>query len=190
MFAIFVRHGETPWNKLKKIQGRKDFPLNEIGREEAKKLSSFLKEEEPNIDFIISSPLIRAVETASIIKKNAYPDTELIIDNCFIERDFGPREGMDVSKEVFVDILSDKAEGVEKSYEIQKRVSEGLKKLYLKYPDSKVLIVSHSHTIKAITTHLEPDKYRFDDKLDNCSLTYIEVQSDFMRIKEFNVSKM
>ena len=33
MKIYFVRHGETLWNKEKKIQGQSDIPLNEYGIE-------------------------------------------------------------------------------------------------------------------------------------------------------------
>ena len=33
MKIYFIRHGETIWNKEKKIQGQSDIPLNEYGRE-------------------------------------------------------------------------------------------------------------------------------------------------------------
>ena len=61
-----VRHGETDWNKEKKIQGSNaDIPLNEKGREQARATAKQLKGK--IFDVIISSDLKRAAETADII---------------------------------------------------------------------------------------------------------------------------
>ena len=61
----FVRHGQTEWNKIGKMQGHKDIELNDEGREQAQ----VVKEKLQGIKFdkVFSSPLIRATETAKII---------------------------------------------------------------------------------------------------------------------------
>ena len=55
MKIYIVRHGETPWNKKKLIQGQQDIPLNDYGRELARKTGEGLK----NVPFdrVFSSPL-------------------------------------------------------------------------------------------------------------------------------------
>ena len=65
MRIYIMRHGETDWNRENKIQGRVDIPLNENGRELARITAEKLKK----IPFAaaITSPLIRAKETAEII---------------------------------------------------------------------------------------------------------------------------
>ena len=60
-----VRHGQTDWNALGKLQGQTDIPLNELGKIQARQCGEFLSEED--WDVIISSPLKRARETAEII---------------------------------------------------------------------------------------------------------------------------
>ncbi|MDQ0344645.1 broad specificity phosphatase PhoE [Lederbergia wuyishanensis] len=62
----FIRHGITEWNVLGKAQGISDIPLNNIGKRQALALGNRLKVSE-YWDFIISSDLSRAVETAKII---------------------------------------------------------------------------------------------------------------------------
>ncbi len=63
---ILVRHGETEWNKIKRIQGGdSDTPLSETGKQQAKALAARLKDEK--ITAIFSSPLQRALNTAQAI---------------------------------------------------------------------------------------------------------------------------
>ena len=65
---ILVRHGETEWNKVKRIQGSaSDTPLNEIGKAQAERVALRLKNEK--IQAIYSSPLQRALHTAQAIAR-------------------------------------------------------------------------------------------------------------------------
>ena len=89
MKIYFVRHGETIWNKEKKIQGRSNIPLNEYGKELGMITAEALKD--IPFDVVYSSPLIRAKETAEILVK----DRNLVIheDNRLLEMSFGEGEG-------------------------------------------------------------------------------------------------
>ncbi|MDD5041870.1 MAG: class I tRNA ligase family protein [Candidatus Peribacteraceae bacterium] len=61
-----VRHGETDWNKQRKLQGGNgDIPLNENGRQQANDLAKKLKRKK--FDAIVSSDLSRTAETAKIL---------------------------------------------------------------------------------------------------------------------------
>ena len=60
--VYLVRHGQTEWNKKLTFRGRRDIPLNERGRQEAKAIAEVLKYK--RIDAIYTSPLRRSIETA------------------------------------------------------------------------------------------------------------------------------
>ena len=62
MKLIVVRHGQTDWNKVRKLQGLTDIQLNENGRQVAIDLGDKLEQEGVTFDEIFSSPLIRAYE--------------------------------------------------------------------------------------------------------------------------------
>jgi len=57
-----ARHGETTWNAQGRYQGRLDVPLSPLGRAQARALAEALSDKD--IGAIISSPLLRCVETA------------------------------------------------------------------------------------------------------------------------------
>lgn len=181
-----IRHGQTNVNHLRKIQGRREIPLNDTGRKQAADTANYLKNNDSNWDFIYSSPLSRAFETASIIKNTINFEKDIIIEDSFIERDFGDADGMDITDEIFKYIIADDVPNLEKSFEIQKRVSDGILKVCKKHPNKKILIVAHSHTIKALLTFC--DKQRtFLDTLYNCSMTYFTVDNNIISIDRTNI---
>ena len=63
-----VRHGQSEWNRIGRIQGRNESPLTGLGREQAVAIGRLLRAvlRDPGID-IVASPLGRARETAAII---------------------------------------------------------------------------------------------------------------------------
>ena len=63
-----VRHGESEWNRIGRIQGRRESPLTGAGRAQAVALGRMLRTvlPDPGID-VVASPLERAFETATII---------------------------------------------------------------------------------------------------------------------------
>lgn len=181
-----VRHGQTDQNKKMKIQGQCDFPLNDEGINQAEIVGNYIKKMGYEFDVIITSPLKRAYKTASIIKDIINPNLSIIIDDVFIERCFGEAEGLDICDAVFEKVLNDDYEGLEKSSDIQNRIYNGLLDTFNKYKDKNILIVSHSHAIKAALTYI--DKTRtFLDKLDNCCLNFFEYDKDII-INKVNVS--
>ncbi len=88
-FYIF-RHGQTDWNKERRIQGHSNTPLNDLGRSQATELRRKLSG--LNLQIIYSSDLDRAFETAQIGVKGL--DIEIIKDERLREAQFGQAEGM------------------------------------------------------------------------------------------------
>lgn len=94
MKIYFVRHGETDWNKARRIQGQVDIPLNEFGRHLAEETAKGLAD--IPFDICYTSPLGRAVETARIILEGR--EVPVIEDERIIEMAFGEYEGKCCSK--------------------------------------------------------------------------------------------
>jgi broad specificity phosphatase PhoE len=62
---LLIRHGETDWNRDKRYRGGYDVPLNDNGRQHARIAAQAVRSEP--IDAAYSSPLCRALETATIV---------------------------------------------------------------------------------------------------------------------------
>lgn len=89
-----VRHGETDSNSQKRLNGGlTNLPLNDVGIEQAKKLSKEIKIED--FDEIYTSPLIRAKQTAEILNHGVH---DLKVDERLIEARYGKWDGASEAK--------------------------------------------------------------------------------------------
>lgn len=87
---LLIRHGETAWNALKRLQGHLDIPLNEEGERQAVALGRALREE--LLDAVFSSDLQRARQTAQALAGPRGMPVRL--DRGLRERCYGAFEGM------------------------------------------------------------------------------------------------
>ena len=85
----FVRHGQTEWNAISRMQGQMDSVLTPLGREQAATHASLLASFD--IQAIFSSPLDRARQTAEIIRQRV--DTAIQYDARIMEWDCGDWSG-------------------------------------------------------------------------------------------------
>ena len=91
---LFLRHGQTDWNREGRFQGLADTPLNATGIEQAVDAADVLARQ--RIDRIVSSPLIRALKTAAIVSERT--SIAIDIDSQLSERGFGRLEGLVVNE--------------------------------------------------------------------------------------------
>ena len=64
----FIRHGQTEWNAIRRMQGQWNSDLTELGREQADINGRFLAT--LGIDYLVASPLDRTRQTADIINQH------------------------------------------------------------------------------------------------------------------------
>ncbi|SHN42815.1 probable phosphoglycerate mutase [Duganella sacchari] len=88
---LLIRHGETAWNAVRRLQGHIDIPLNEEGERQAAALARALAGEK--LDAIIASDLQRAMQTAQAVAGH-HPHLQLHTDAQLRERAYGVFEGM------------------------------------------------------------------------------------------------
>ena len=87
---LAIRHGETAWNVDARIQGHLDIPLNNTGREQARRLAKSLAGRAP-IDALYSSDLSRALATAQAVAD--LTGAPLMTNPALRERCFGDLQG-------------------------------------------------------------------------------------------------
>ena len=91
MEILVVRHGQSQADLEDRYEGRADFPLTELGCQQAEKLAKWMLEKY-NPDIILSSPLKRAAKTAEYIGKET--GVKIIYYNELMEWDNGLLAGM------------------------------------------------------------------------------------------------
>ena len=150
MKLILVRHGETEWNKQRRIQGcRSDTRLSPKGLEEADRLAAVLRKE--RIDAIYSSPMKRAAETAQIIADTCKIKVEVF--NELREIDAGALDGLfereltgsyeTAWKELRSGNASAPLPGGESLQDLQKRTSWAVDRMLERHIDGTVVVVAH-----------------------------------------------
>ncbi len=149
MKVTIVRHGQTEYNHLGKLQGISNIPLNDTGRRECAKIKYNLKNE--HFDICFTSPLIRTVETAMILVGDR---VEIKIDDRLIERDFGKLEGTDFKDYDGVKHwdynLNLGDNGIEPVQDIIKRTKDFVEYLKQNYNNQSILIVTHGSIVRAL----------------------------------------
>jgi broad specificity phosphatase PhoE len=88
----FIRHAESEANSMRILASRLPFRLTDAGREDSKRIAGELKELIPRLDRIISSPLLRARETAEAFMEVF--QIPLDTDERLSEQNLGPFSGM------------------------------------------------------------------------------------------------
>lgn len=96
----YIRHGETSWNALGRLQGVQDIPLNDLGRKQAAAAGNILLDlfardgrDQSQLDFV-ASPLIRARATMELVRGELkLPLAGYALDDRLREIGYGKWEG-------------------------------------------------------------------------------------------------
>ncbi len=148
-----TRHGQTDYNKQELILGITDIPLNETGEKQAIQLAEEI--EKIDIDLIISSPMMRAQQTAKSIADRC--GLEIITDNRLKEWDYGEYEGKSRFTEGFAENKREFAVKMgntgESVLQVSHRVYNFLDEITAKYRDKNILLVSHGGICRLIETY-------------------------------------
>jgi broad specificity phosphatase PhoE len=153
--VYLARHGESDWNAANRFQGHADRPLTELGRRQAVELADALEARAP-LSAIYTSPLQRALETASIVGARLGLEPAAVDD--LREVDVGGWSGLSRTEveERFPEGFGrwlDGGEGWEdgETYaQMAARVLRALRQIADSHPGDEVLVVSHGGPIRAI----------------------------------------
>ncbi len=149
----FIRHGETFWNVSNKICGATDIGLTEKGFAQARQTAEAMLAEGIRADMIISSPLIRAADTARTISE--ITGIPMRTDDRIAEQSFGiyegtARDGMEFheAKKRF----ADRYEGGESMFQAAHRVY-GLLDEITSQEDTVYILVAHNGLARLVQSY-------------------------------------
>ncbi len=189
MKIILVRHGQSTANKERIRQGHLDYPLSELGEQQAAELGQQMKKEKFLCQGVYSSDLSRASKTAEII-------TEILelevtkYDKRLREMHLGDHQGKKNDDLTIEDNLH--AEKVWKNHEIKfpngesvndmnVRVREAFDEIVESHKESDtVLIIAHGGTLFQIISHILNLFPETDEWFSNCSY------NELVRVKKSN----
>ncbi|HEY3598357.1 MAG TPA: histidine phosphatase family protein [Paraburkholderia sp.] len=158
---LFVRHGETDWNRIKRIQGHIDIPLAVTGIEQAQRLAErFAREakEGARVDAIYSSDLQRARQTAQPLADAL--GLPVALSQGLRERSYGAFQGHD-SDEIAARFPDEYAqwqtrdpgfappEG-ESQRAFYHRVLHALEPIVAAHPDGRIVCVAHGGVLDCV----------------------------------------
>jgi broad specificity phosphatase PhoE len=153
---VLVRHGQTDWNILGRIQGQTDIPLNDAGLEQARQPARSLPPRAYTA--IYSSDLRRARQTAQILA-----DTLLLpvqVDKRLREIHQGEWEGLNIQQVTSQfganfsatrsDPLNERAIGGESTLDVAARMGEVADAIAREHPQGPVLVVGHGFALAVL----------------------------------------
>jgi 2,3-bisphosphoglycerate-dependent phosphoglycerate mutase len=176
----FLRHGKSTGNMEGRLQGQSEYPLSDLGAQQAQQLAAYWQDQNQTFHQVISSPLERAFQTAKILATAL--DVPIETDPIWMERYFGTWEGL-TPEEVhqthtdfdFADLTRRPGQSGESLLELFARASQALQSL-LNRPAGEYLIVSHGailqmtfYTILGLSPLLNFQRLRF--QFDNTAFS-------------------
>ena len=184
-----IRHGQTDQNLAFRIQGQRDFPLNETGEAQARDAHDKFRELGIEFDRVYTSPLSRARRTAEIVvsapgtgAQEGVAVEDMILEPRLIEMDYGPYEGCDLKNlpeemlYFFKDFKHHPApDGVEQLPDLVARLGSFLEDLRAQLGDTRgenILLSTHAIAMKAALEYLTPgsDGAYWSKFVKNCAV--------------------
>ena len=178
---FLVRHGETEWNRVRRIQGVSDIPLNDMGRAQAAALGDILVGH--NFDLIVSSPLSRADETARIIAQRLGMPAPITVPD-LIERNYGEAEGssgadLDRRYPPGTDIP-----GREDREVVTQRAVRVLHDMAIRHPHADIVAVAHGAVIRSVVDYAAPGLHK--EPITNCSVHSFSLVAGTLELVAFD----
>ncbi|MCA9882348.1 MAG: histidine phosphatase family protein [Anaerolineaceae bacterium] len=180
---MFIRPGETEWNRLNRWQGQVEIPLNVHGIEQAKRLAQFIRP--LGIQTLYSSSLRRASDTAEILADAL--NTKPIYDQRLRERHMGEWQGLvlgeikawypDKYKRLRDHPFEYQIEGGESRRQVMTRVQACFDDILARGGSETIGIVSHTTAIMTIVSMLTKNQDAFDLEFSNISVTTVAQES-------------
>ena len=181
MLIYIIRHGETRANVDGIIQGWNDFPLNENGRKLAEITGRNMKD--IRFDRCISSPLIRAKETAKIVLEESGNGVEIEEDDRIKEISFGDYELTSTKSPEMTQFFADpfhcpQFPNGESVQVVMTRTYDFLRELIERDDGKTCLVATHGCALRAMLNPFYEDKenYWHGHVPYNCCVNILEAK--------------
>lgn len=169
-----LRHGQTEFNVKKLVQGRCDSPLTNLGRQQAQTAAAWLKAHGVVPNKVVSSPLGRAMDTASLVACELLgPDAAVepckgIIERCYGTFEESPHDALPTDVwDPGEDLVPFGGEG---SRALQERMVDTLTNLMGAEGIETLLAVSHGSASRQFIKAAAPEGFELPTKLPNCAI--------------------
>ncbi|MDP9380712.1 MAG: histidine phosphatase family protein [Chloroflexota bacterium] len=177
-----LRHGETDSNSAGRLQGREGIKLNARGREQARQSAIFLASY--RWDLIVSSPVIRALETAYIIAEHLAMEHILQMQE-FEARGPGAAIGL-TQQEIAARFPDGNVPGAEARPDVAKRSTKGLNALHQDHPGKRILVVTHREVIRNTVASLPGGETLAVAQPGIGSVSFIRYEGGGWQIESYN----
>jgi phosphoserine phosphatase len=192
--VLLMRHGETAWNRIGRVMGQHPVELDAEGRAQVEKSVPFARLIKP--EFIVSSPLARARQSADIIAAGL-GGMEVLEEQELEEVHYGRWAGM-----VFDELVDDPeyaryrehplttpTPGGETIGQVQERGVRAIRRTVEAHPGKRILFVSHGDIIRTVLCHFvgaELEHFR-RIRIDNATFSAVQLIGDFAEVKFLNL---
>ncbi|MBM4243980.1 MAG: histidine phosphatase family protein [Deltaproteobacteria bacterium] len=190
-----LRHGETEWNRERRIMGRRPVPLSERGRAQILTLAPYLVP--LGIEMIVTSPLERARATAELIAQQI-GGVPVQAEPGLTEVDYGSWEGTTFRDLVQAPefhaywqepVATPCPGGGESLLQVRDRVFAAMARVAEAAARRPAIVVSHGDPLRLILCaclQMDPAQLR-RIRLDNGGLSAIELTGDWAEVKFLNM---
>jgi broad specificity phosphatase PhoE len=178
--VIFIRPGETDWNRDLRYQGWVAIPLSPYGQRQAQRLANYIRN--IGVSALYTSDLKRASDTATILAEKL--GSEPIVDKRLRERNIGTWQGLtqkemqswysDEYKQFLADPDGFRVPGGESRKDVRERILAAFNDFLAADKGETIAILSHSTAINALLAEIIPGVKFGSVDVSNTSVTTIK----------------
>jgi broad specificity phosphatase PhoE len=190
--VVFIRPGETMWNRMGRWQGWVAAPLSDYGRQQAAALARFVRH--IGLSALYTSDLTRALQTADMLAAElGFAPTP---DQRLRERSIGIWQGLtqseirawypDAYAALNADIENYRIPGGESRADVRARMVAAFSAILNEGKGATIGVLSHTTALKLLLAELIPNANPMDDSIGNTSVTTIARDASGWRIVAVN----
>jgi phosphoserine phosphatase len=193
--VLLMRHGETDWNAEGRVMGRNPVELNVKGRGQVEAAARVAENIRP--DLIVTSPLVRARQSAEIIAAGLGGGVPIVEEPDIAEVLYGRWEGLTYEELIedpyYLEYRQSPIEhptpGGETIPEVQTRGVAAIGRAISANTGKRILFVSHGDIIRTVLCHFMGLELRYFHRIrvDNATFSALQMAGNFAEVKFLNL---